>query len=131
MLPERRSGPLYSVPSAARETDVAWPNRASDVLFGSAPALRFGLFLPGSASELSELWTSQVFNQSNPKPGHTTGRSGRGSARRGDRAGRGFVALDVVGSIHLALQPKEDTVLNVSSEARTVYFVLETDRGTQ
>ena len=34
-----------------------------------------------------------------PKPGHTTGRSGRGGARRGGGVGRGWVGRDVVGSI--------------------------------
>ena len=36
---------------------------------------------------------------SNPKPGHTTGRPGRGGARRGSRAERGRVERDAVGSI--------------------------------
>ena len=36
---------------------------------------------------------------SNPKPGHTTGRSGRGGARRGGGAGRSWVGRDAVGSI--------------------------------
>ena len=35
----------------------------------------------------------------NPKPGHTMGRSGRGGARRGGGAGRGWLGLGAVGSI--------------------------------
>ena len=38
-------------------------------------------------------------NLSNPKPGHTTGRWGRGGARRGGGAGQGWVGRDAVGSI--------------------------------
>ena len=36
---------------------------------------------------------------SNPKPGHTTGWSGRGGARRGGGAERSWVGRDAVGSI--------------------------------
>ena len=35
----------------------------------------------------------------NPKPGHTSGRSGRGGARPGSGAERGWVGRDAVGSI--------------------------------
>ena len=38
-------------------------------------------------------------NQSNPKPGHTTGRSSRGGARRNGEGGRGWVGRDAVESI--------------------------------
>ena len=38
-------------------------------------------------------------NQSNPKPGHTTGRSNRSGARRGGEVGRGWLGQDAVESI--------------------------------
>ena len=41
----------------------------------------------------------QFPNLSNPKPGHATGRSGRGGARQGGWAGWGWVGEDAVGSI--------------------------------
>ena len=76
---------------------------------------------------------------SNPKPGHTTGRSGRGIAPRGGEGVRGWVGRDAVGSgcqeanrpssrrVDLArrqpsLLPSSDPkkpVLDVSSEAQT------------
>ena len=55
-------------------------------------------------------------NLSNPKTGHTTGRSGRGGARPEAALGRSGKKTT------LAVPPKriEKTLLNVSSEARTV-----------
>ena len=45
------------------------------------------------------MWCGVVlFHLSNPKPGHTTGLSGRGGARRGGGAGWGWVGRDAVGS---------------------------------
>ena len=63
---------------------------------------------------------------SNPKPGHTMGRSGRSGARRCGGTGRGWVGRDAVASIRprdnppCCPQAKQQNVLNVSSEARTV-----------
>ena len=63
-------------------------------------------------------------NRSNQKPGHTTGRSGRGGARRGGEGERGRVGRDAVGSIRPGdnppsfLQRIEDNVLDAFSEAR-------------
>ena len=47
------------------------------------------------------IYTCRIQNPdlSNPKPGHTTGRSGRVGARRGGEGGRGWVGRDAVGSI--------------------------------
>ena len=42
---------------------------------------------------------SFIHHLSNPKPGHTTGRSGRGGARRGGEGERGWVGREGVGSI--------------------------------
>ena len=76
-------------------------------------------------------------NSSNPKPGHTTGGSGQGGARRGNRAARSWIGQDAVRSIRqednirLALQQIVNNLLNVSSEARTVQFVLKTNGGTK
>ena len=39
------------------------------------------------------------YNLSIPKPGQTSGRSGRGSARRGGEGARGWVGRNAVGSI--------------------------------
>ena len=52
-------------------------------------------------------------NLSNPRPGHTTGRSGRGGARTGRR----WVDPARRQPLPLAPQRMENTVLNVSSEA--------------
>ena len=46
-----------------------------------------------------------VHHLSNPKPRHTTGRSGRGVARRGGEGERGWVERDAVGSIRLGNNP--------------------------
>ena len=46
-------------------------------------------------------WLNMVanLNQSSPKPGHTTGGSGRGGARQGGGAGRGRAGRDADGSV--------------------------------
>ena len=60
-----------------------------------------------------------------PKPGYTTGGSGRGGARRSGGAGRGRAGRDADGPVRpgddrpLCPQASKTTVLNVSSEART------------
>ena len=61
---------------------------------------------------------------SNPKPGHTTGGSGRGGARRGGGAGPGRTRRRQNGSPRrqLSLVPSKASktrVLNISPEART------------
>ena len=62
----------------------------------------------------------------NPKPGHTTGRSGRGGAWRRGGAGRSWIGRDAVGRsgqetiLLLALQRVENNALNDSAEARTI-----------
>ena len=43
---------------------------------------------------------------SNPKPGHTTGRSDRGGARRGNGAARGWIGRDAVRSIRQEDNPR-------------------------
>ena len=65
-----------------------------------------------------------VYHLSNPKPGHTTGRSGRVGAQRGGEGGQGCVERDAVESILettlvLAFQRIEDTVLELFSETQT------------
>ena len=63
---------------------------------------------------------------SNPKPGHTTGGSGRGSARRGNGPARGWIGRTPFGrpgketALVLALQRIEKTLVNFFSEERTV-----------
>ena len=65
-------------------------------------------------------------NLSSPKPGHTTGGSGRGGARRGGGAGRGRAAQDADGTArpgdNCPVQPPKASykhVLSVCSEERT------------
>ena len=68
----------------------------------------------------------EALNLSTPKPGHTMGRSGRGGARWGGGAERGSVGRTPLGrsgqetNLLLALQRIRNSVLNVSSEERTV-----------
>ena len=55
-------------------------------------------------------WMSRVVKSlSNPKPGHTTGRSGRGGARRGGEGRRGWVGRDAVGSIQPGILPSSES----------------------
>ena len=64
-------------------------------------------------------------NLSNPKPGHTTGWSGRGGARPGGEGGRGWVGQNAFGSTRPGDNPpscqpaNRDTALDVFSSART------------
>ena len=51
---------------------------------------------------------------SNPKPGHTSGPSGRGAARRGGKEGRGWVERHAVGSIRPRNNPPSCTPANRS-----------------
>ena len=85
--------------------------------------------VPSKASKKRRFNVSPLLDLSNPKPGHTTGRSSRGGARRGGgAAGRGGAGAgrDAVGSIWPGDNPpsfppaKKKIVLDVSSEARTV-----------
>ena len=69
-------------------------------------------------------------NLTSPKPGHTTGGSGRDGPWLGRNGRRRFGSP----RRHLSLVPTsvpKTIVLNVSSEARTVEFVLKTDGGTK
>ena len=59
-----------------------------------------------SSSSATSSWPASAsvprikgWSSSNPKPGHTAGRSGRGGARRGLREEQGWVGRDAVGSI--------------------------------
>ena len=70
----------------------------------------------GFGFDNSYLSTRIYFNLSNPKSRHTTGRSGRGGARRGGGAGRGWVGLDAVGSI----RPRNNPSLLPPSKSRTL-----------
>ena len=63
-------------------------------------------FISGTRSALHswnpDQYTAAFFvsaNLANPKPGHTTSRSGRGGARQSGEAGRGRVGRDAIGSI--------------------------------
>ena len=123
VLPKGRSGQLSSLPWWARGSDVSRANRTVDV--PSGPAMRRPAPTRRKSCRIEPKSCSQQ-DLSNPKPGHTTGRSGRGGAWRGGEGGRGWVGRDAVGSIRpgdnttlpLPLQRIEETVLEVSSEAR-------------
>ena len=96
------------------------------------PARRQPSLLPCSKSKTLSWsffgrWRNEIKDLSNPKPGHATGRSGRGGARRGGGAGRGWgrtgrrwVDPARRQPLPVALQRIENTVLNVSAEARIV-----------
>ena len=57
-------------------------------------------FMHGTSVKLlPNNWAMLFTHVSNPKPGHTTGRSGRGGARREGGAGRGWAGWDADGSV--------------------------------
>ena len=77
-------------------------------------AARLGRMVPsqfGSARKHmscvpTRLLNAIILNLPSPKPGHTTGRSGRGGARRGSRAARGWIGRHAVGSIRQENNPR-------------------------
>ena len=86
---------VYRFAAADDYSNSATIQRASQTTRGNQ-----GSYLHGSLP--CTQWTSWQrlnFHLSNPKPGHTTGRSARGGARRGGEAGWGWVERDAVGSI--------------------------------
>ena len=57
-------------------------------------------------STLRSTKTTVLEDLSNPKPGHTTGGSGRGGARRSNGAARGWIGRDAVRSIRQEDNPR-------------------------
>ena len=112
VLPKKPSQQLSSMPSRARRTVVSWADRPTRVLSWLALARPVPppCAAPSRAARgMSRFWNRQlrflvaenrrcedvrISHQSNPKPGHTSGRSGRGGTRRGGRAGRSRAGLD-------------------------------------
>ena len=76
--------------------------------------------------------------KSNPKPGHTTGRSGRGGARQGGGAWRDYVGRDAVGTIRTGDKPlscspayRKHCPERRLGNKKTFLFIFKTDGGTK
>ena len=54
---------------------------------------------PGTSKHALHEEHQMLDRLTNPKPGHTTGGSGRGGARRGSGAGQGGAGRDAIGSV--------------------------------
>ena len=128
VLLESRSGDVSSMLWVARGTLVSWPNCSVGIQSCPTPPCCLAV-----RPDLTRSWYVRVLdstdiiytleiNLSNPKPGHTTGASGR-SARRGGGAGSGLTGCQQNCSprkqASLAPSKASKTRLLVSPEART------------
>ena len=117
----KRSGDLSSMPWRVRGTLVSWANCSVGVQSCPAPPRRpavcpdptrpcyvrvldstswFGRFNTLVPVDSIAAWLV-ILDLSGPKPGHTTGGSGRGGARWGGQAERGQAGWAADGSVHL------------------------------
>ena len=98
VLPKSRSGQRSSMPWGARWSVVISANRPVDVL--SCPASTRPLYIRVLDSTVIStiIFSKHNLHLSIPKPGHTTGGSGRGGAGRGGGAARRRVKRRRVGS---------------------------------